>query len=122
MKDYNREYQYGQMEQMTGGAKHVLTGILIGGLVGAAAMLLFAPQSGEEMRANLLEKAEELRDKTSETVKDTVSQVTSKAGKLRGEVKGKAQDLKSMGQDMLVEKLERAAEAVEAAKKAVQEV
>ena len=121
MKDHDREYQYGQMEQVTGGTKHVLTGIVIGGLVGAAAMLLLAPKSGEETRAELLDKAEDLRDRTTETVKDTVSQVKSKASRLRGDAKGKAQDLKQMGQEMLVEKLDRASEAVEAAKKAVAE-
>jgi hypothetical protein len=54
-------------------------------------------------------------------VKDRVSQVKSKAGNLTGSVKGQAQDLKHLGQDMLVEKLERATEALEAAKKAIQE-
>ena len=121
MKDINREYEGMQVEQGINGAKHVLTGILVGGLIGATAMLFFAPRSGEEMRADVRDKAAELRDRTAETVKDTVSQVKSKAGHLRGDVTGKAQDFKQLGQEMLVEQLDRAAEAVEAAKKAIRE-
>jgi gas vesicle protein len=102
-------------------ARHLLTGVLVGGLIGATTMWLFAPHSGEETRNDLLDKASDLRDRTTETVKDTVSQVKSRAGSLRGEVKGKAGDLKSIGQDLLVEQLDRAAEALEAAKKAVKE-
>lgn len=61
-------------------------------------MLFFAPRSGEEMRAEVRDKAQELRDRTAETVKDTVantvSQVKSKADHLTGGVKGKAQGIK----------------------------
>src|SRR5512145_2025554 len=106
MKNSTYEYDPIQMEQMGNGAKNVLTGILVGGLIGATAMLFFAPRSGEEMRAEVRDKASELRDRTAETVKDTVSQVKSKAGNLTGSVKGQAKDLKHMGQDMLVERLD----------------
>jgi hypothetical protein len=40
---------------------------------------------------------------------------------MRGDVKGKTEDLKDMGQDLLVEQLERAVEALQAAKKAVKD-
>jgi gas vesicle protein len=122
MKTSTYEYEPMQVEQVTGQAKHVLTGILVGGLIGATTMLFFAPRSGEEMRAEVRDKAAELRDRTAETVKDTVSQVKSRAGHLRGDVKDKAEGLKHIGQDMLVEQLDRAAEAVEAAKKAIKEI
>jgi len=122
MKNLNREYDTMPAAQVTNGAKHVLTGLVVGGLIGATAMLFLAPLSGEEMRSEVKDKALELRDKTTDTVKDTVSQVASRAGHLTGGVKGKAQGLKHKGQDMLVEKLDRASEAVEAAKKAIQEL
>jgi gas vesicle protein len=121
MKNLNHEYDPMQVERVGGGAKHILTGMLVGGLIGATTMLFFAPRSGEEMRAEVRDKALELRDRTTETVKDTVSQVKSKADHITGGVKGRAQGLKHKGQDLLVEQLERASEAVEAAKKAVQE-
>ncbi|HLO17686.1 MAG TPA: YtxH domain-containing protein [Anaerolineales bacterium] len=121
MKSVNQGYEYPQMEPVSDGAKHVLMGIIIGGLVGATAMMLFAPRSGEELRAEIRDKAADLRDRTTDTVKDTVSQVVSKAGHLKGDVKGKTEDLKGLGQDMLVEQLDRATEALKAAKKAIQE-
>ncbi len=125
MKNPNRDYDPMQVSQVTNGAKHVLTGMIVGGLVGATAMLFLAPQSGEKTRAEIRDKAMELRDRTAGTVKDTVSQVSSKAGdltdNLKGGVKGKAKDWKHKGQDLLVEQLDRASEAVEAAKKAVKD-
>ncbi len=118
----SRDYEPMQMEQMGNGARHILTGILVGGLIGATAMLFLAPRSGEEMRAEVLDKAQELRDRTADTVKDTVDQVKSRAGDLTGGVKGKSKDLKNKGQDILVEQLDRVSEAVETAKKAIKEL
>lgn len=111
-----------QMEQMgNGAAKHILTGMLVGGVIGATAMMFLAPRSGEELRSDIRDKALELRDRTADTVKDKVSQVKSKADELTGGVKGKSLGLKHKGQDLLVEKLDQVAEAVEAAKKVIQE-
>ena len=84
-------------------------------------MLFFAPRSGEEMRAEVRDKAVDLRDRTTETVKDKVSEVVSRAGQLRGSAKGKTHDIKQKGQDALVEQLDRATEALEALKKTIQE-
>jgi len=122
MKTYDYDYNYQEMQEMAGSTKHILTGIVVGGLIGATAMLLLAPRSGEEIRSEIKDKAVDLRDRTTETVKDKVSQAVSKAGHLRGDLKGKAKDLKGIGQDMLVEQLDRASEALEAAKKALQEI
>ena len=62
----------------SGPAKSVLAGLVIGGLVGAGTMLLLAPQPGEKTRAQLQGGVSKLRDRTAETVKDTVTQVKSK--------------------------------------------
>jgi gas vesicle protein len=48
-----------------------LAGIVIGGIAGAVVALLYAPQTGEQTRAVIKEKAIELVDKTTETVEDT---------------------------------------------------
>jgi gas vesicle protein len=47
-----------------------LIGFVVGGLIGAAAALLFAPQSGEETRTLIKEKSIELKDKAIETAED----------------------------------------------------
>jgi gas vesicle protein len=45
-------------------------GMVIGGLVGAAAAMLFAPQSGEETRAMIRDKSIELKDKAVDVSQD----------------------------------------------------
>lgn len=115
-------YDNGQMQEMSETTKHVLTGILVGGLIGATAMLFLAPRSGEEMRAGVRDKALDLRDRTADTVKERVSQVVSKASHLRGEAKDRSQELKQRGQDVLVDKLDQVTAAVEAVKKVLQEL
>ena len=118
----NYDYEYRTAQEMTDSTKHILTGIVVGGLIGATAMLLLAPRTGEEMRSEIKDKAMDLRDRTTETMKETVSQVVSKAGDLKGGLRGKSQDFKKRGQDVLIEQLDRVSEAVEAAKKALQEI
>ena len=45
-------------------------GMVIGGLVGAAAAMLLAPQSGEETRALIRDKSIELKDKAVDVSQD----------------------------------------------------
>ena len=47
-----------------------LIGFVVGGVAGAVTALLLAPQSGEETRAMIKDRAIELRDKTVETYED----------------------------------------------------
>lgn len=87
-----------------------LIGFIIGGLTGAAVSLLLAPQSGEETREYLRERAIELRDKAADTAQTTYDQVGTSAGQLReraGEVadraRTQAEELQRKGQVMLEE-------------------
>lgn len=48
----------------------MLAGLLIGGLAGAIAMLLLAPQSGKRTRAKLRRQSYALRRHTAETMED----------------------------------------------------
>jgi gas vesicle protein len=45
-----------------------LAGFVIGGLVGAATALILAPQSGQEMRGQIVGKGQELREASGERV------------------------------------------------------
>jgi gas vesicle protein len=53
-----------------------LAGFLVGGLVGAAAALLLAPQSGEETRVILRDKSIELKDKATESAEEAMNKAT----------------------------------------------
>lgn len=97
-----------------------LTGLLLGGLVGSVAMLLMAPQSGEKTRAKIQKKSMELRDKTVETVEDTMKQARTKGHQITVDVHDKAEELQQRGQEVLDEQKERLSDAVESGKKFVQ--
>jgi gas vesicle protein len=50
-----------------------LLGFLTGGIAGAVVALLFAPQSGEETRRLIKEKAIDLQEKASNTLEDALA-------------------------------------------------
>lgn len=100
-------------------AGSTLAGFVIGGIVGAAAMLLLAPQAGKKTREELQKGAVELRDRTVGNVKETVAQAKSKAQQVTAEARGKASELQQKGKDMAAEQLDRIANAAEAGKKAL---
>jgi gas vesicle protein len=108
MRNENQEYQ-SPANQTLG----VLVGMLIGGLAGAATMLLLAPQSGKDTRTQIQNKAIELRDRTTEIVEDTIAQVRTNANKLTA-------DLKDRNQALAVEQLDNVSDAAQAGKKAIQ--
>ncbi len=87
-----------------------LVGFIVGSLTGAVAALLLAPQSGEETRTVIKEKAIELRDKTSESVTDLYGQAelaaneaVKKAEELLAKAKEQAAELQRKGQVILEE-------------------
>lgn len=115
-----------------------LSGLVIGGLVGAAVALLLAPQSGEETRTVIVEKSIELKDRAMEQaegartkvgevagaarerVTDAAEQARTKAGEVAAATKEKAAGLQQRGQVVLEEQKERLEKAIEAGKQAAQ--
>jgi gas vesicle protein len=94
-----------------------LMGFIVGGLTGAIVSLLFAPQSGEQTRTLIKEKAIELSDKAADTVEDALKQAEAAAdeGIKRAEsllktAQEKAEDLKHQGQVILEEQKAKFAE------------
>jgi gas vesicle protein len=118
MNTKNQEFEY--VEKQPSRARSLLTGLFVGSLVGAGTVLLLAPQPGAQTRAEVRQGAMHLRDRTTETVKDKVTQVKSKANQIKADVQYKAEDLQHQGQDLLVRQLDRVAQAAEAGKKAIQ--
>jgi gas vesicle protein len=87
---------------------HYARGIFIGMLLGAGAMLFFAPTSGRRFRASLEQKSTELRDQaanTASTVGDVVQQ--------------KADEFQRRGQGMIEERREHVTTAIDASKTAM---
>jgi gas vesicle protein len=101
-------------------ARNVLIGLLVGGLAGAVTMLLFAPQSGKRTRAQIQEEGILLADRTTKNVKKAVEQVRSETNRITAEVQEKAGELKQLGQEKLVEQLDRMSSALDTGKKAVE--
>jgi gas vesicle protein len=120
MKTHSQVYQHEHLGEHTSRAKPVLSGLLIGGLIGAGTALLFAPKSGERMRADIQNKTIELRDRTTDTVKDTVSQVKSKARQMTSDVIGQARDLTQQGKEALDDQYKKVSQTVNNGKKAIQ--
>ena len=111
----NQEYEY-----PTNNILSVLVGILIGGLAGAVTMLLLAPQPGKATRMQIREKGIELREQTTEMVKDGMAQVRSNANKIAVSGREKINELKQHGQELAIEQLDHLSEAAQAGKKAIQ--
>ena len=116
MDTQNQEFE---LVEQSGHTITFLTGLVVGGLVGAVTMLLMAPQPGEKTRAELQAGALELRDRTATTMKDTITQVKSKANQIKADVQIKAQDLGQQGQDLLVRQLDHVSHAAQAGRKAI---
>ncbi|MCY9667373.1 YtxH domain-containing protein [Paenibacillus alginolyticus] len=75
--------------------KDLLIGAVVGGILGAATALLFAPKSGSELRSDIAEQAQVVSDKTVQ-IASTVSQRTQEVAKTvsttTSELYGKAKD------------------------------
>jgi len=92
-----------------------MAGFVIGGLVGAATALIMAPQSGEETRAQLASKGNELREAgvhQYETARVRVQDTT-------GQVQEQARIVLDEGKTKMTSALERSQEAAAAAQQEI---
>ncbi|MGD8463156.1 MAG: YtxH domain-containing protein [Anaerolineae bacterium] len=76
-----------------------LAGFFVGALVGAAAALLLAPQSGEETRTIIRERGIELKDRAD----DLSLEAKKRAEELQAQAKTKADELQARVQDAVEE-------------------
>jgi gas vesicle protein len=58
------------------------SGIVMGGVVGAGAMLLLAPQSGKKMRSQIQQEGQALRNEVAHSVETVVEQARGKAHRI----------------------------------------
>lgn len=101
-----------------------LSGLLVGGLVGAAVALLTAPHSGEETRRIIRDRSIELRDQASESLEQAAADARARADELTKMAKERADEvtkyakertagIRSQAEDLKA----RGEAAIEAAKK-----
>ena len=103
-------------------------GFVIGGLVGAAAALLMAPQSGEETRAQIQERGIELQSKAQETMRDArlkadqmIADAQERSKVLYDEQKSKLEATLAEGKKALQEQRIKLEGAVQEGKKSLEE-
>jgi len=85
----------------------MLSGFLIGGLIGAAVALLAAPQSGEETRHMIGDKANELKHRAAEKAQETrdkaqkvIASAREGASEVVSKTKDKTSDVAEQARDM----------------------
>ncbi|MGQ9570741.1 MAG: YtxH domain-containing protein [Thermodesulfovibrionales bacterium] len=74
----------------------ILGAFLLGGLIGAAVALLYAPQSGRETRRDISKTARRVKRGAIDLVEDIVESVND----FTGEVKDKADDIIERGKEL----------------------
>ncbi len=102
-----------------GSIRSFSAGLLVGGLVGAGALLLLAPQSGKKTRAQIQQKSIELRDETVASVEGAVAQVRGKAHEIADSGREQAGELKQRGQDVIDEERDHLSKTLTGLGKAV---
>ncbi|MHB0857547.1 MAG: YtxH domain-containing protein [Anaerolineae bacterium] len=113
MENHTQESNY-RVSQAGG----FLAGLLAGGMIGAGAMLLLAPQSGAKTRAKFQHEGLGLRDQVTDTVEDAMAHTRGRARRIMANVHKQSKQLQQRGQDMLDEQKEVVAQVVEAEKEA----
>lgn len=99
------------------GTRDFISGVLWGGLVGAAIGLLVAPRSGDETRALLRERSEEFR----EQAKETTDNLRTKASETAEQARERAVELQQRGKELIDENRERIVRTAEAVKETIKE-
>jgi gas vesicle protein len=88
-----------------------IAGFIIGGLVGAAAALLLAPQSGEETRTLIRDKSIELKDKAAASAEEAYEKATAALEDTRTKLVSTVEDLRKRVDDLAVQMSKESKEA-----------
>jgi gas vesicle protein len=79
-------------------ASSFLIGLLIGGMVGAMAMLLLAPRSGKATRARIQHRGLEFRDQMAEGVDNAEEQVRATVYRVSKDLRNQVEEVQHQGQ------------------------
>ena len=81
------------------GGSGFTTGFLLGGIIGFLGGLLLAPKPGEQIRAQLLERSEELRRKAEELAAQAREQVGPAIEEVKQELRRRADELAAQARE-----------------------
>ena len=96
-----------------------LVGFIVGGLTGAVAALLFAPQSGEETRAVIKERSIELRDKATAEAEEAWKRAEAAAIDARQKAEELSRQAMAQSEEITLKARKRGEELVETTKETV---
>jgi gas vesicle protein len=96
-----------------------LMGFVVGGMAGAVAALLLAPQSGEETRSMIKDKSIELRDKASEQADLIAKKATEQADLFSKKASEQVDLISKKATQVASDAKSRGKDLVDSAKKAV---
>ncbi|HET7011549.1 MAG TPA: YtxH domain-containing protein [Anaerolineales bacterium] len=104
-----------EQESRRGGG--FFSGMIFGGLIGAAVALLTAPQSGQATRTMIRDRGLQLRDQ----LEDTVTQARSKIEETAEDARLRAEALQQKGQEYIEEQKGRVQRTTRAVSRAAKE-
>ena len=93
-----------------------LAGVIVGGVMGALAALLMAPQSGEEIRTMLREKGVEFKDRAAVSAEEALKraeEARKKAEEALAEARKKAEEAAKAAQEQAITLQQRGQELAE---------
>jgi gas vesicle protein len=79
-------------------ASSFFMGLLLGGMVGAIAMLLLAPRSGKATRARIQHRGLEFRDQMAEGVDDAEEEMRATVYRVSKDLRNQVEELQHHGQ------------------------
>lgn len=102
----------------------VAAAFMIGGAIGAAIALLYAPQSGRETRKDIKRTARRVRNEAADLVEDTINRVddfVDETKEMVSEIIGRGVELSGAARKEIVKTLEQGQKSLEKQKNRVME-
>ena len=97
---------------------------LIGGVIGAAVALLYAPQSGRDTRRNISKTARRVRRETADMIEDTIDGIHDFSDDVKdrvSEILDQGKDLSESAKKSLLRNLEQGQNVIEKQRKKIAE-
>ena len=124
VKVYNILLAFRKETDMEDDYRKIAAAFLVGGLVGAAVALLYAPKSGRETRKDIAKTARKIKKESVHLVEDAVDSINDFAGDVRDKVSDvieRGKDLSEGAKKEIIRNLEHGQKVIEKQKKRIVE-